>query len=162
MDSILLLLLLAALPLLCLPAPTEPPYLRGVPEELRDKILAFHRVLNTPDNFSAAAAPAPRSFGGVGLQEAGRGGVAGLQEASEEDEARRQEEARLHKGELQDDLFRFSSKVSVPHSVHTGLGPNRQNFVNFMRRKERLRSRIQKVFMINTQGHLFRSAKYTF
>ena len=120
---------------------SEPPNLRGVPEELRDKILAFHRVLNTPDNFTARtiapATPPPDEK---------RYAVAGLQEASEEDEKRKREEAKKVKGELQSDLFRFSNKVSVPHSAHTNLSPtpSRQNFVSFMKRKERLRQRIQK------------------
>ena len=43
-------------------------------------------------------------------------------------------------------LFRFSSKVTVPHTAHTNLAPNlssRQNFVNFIQRKEKIRQRIQ-------------------
>lgn len=116
--------------------------LRGVPQELREKILAFHRVLNSPDNFTSHALPPatpppppPRVMSGVGLQE-----------YSEEDEKRRREEAAKVKGELQTDLLRFSSKVSIPHSSHTNtaLSPTRHNFVSFMKRKEKLRQRIQR------------------
>ena len=114
--------------------------LRGVPEELREKILAFHRVLSAPDNFTSgprlpAPPPPPPPSSGPGLQE-----------YTEEDERRREEERRTVKGEIQTDLFRFSDKVSVPHSSHTGLTPepNRQNFVSYMRRKDKLRQRIQR------------------
>ena len=43
-------------------------------------------------------------------------------------------------------MSRFSSKVTVPHTAHTNLAPNlssRQNFVNFIQRKEKIRQRIQ-------------------
>ena len=116
----------------------DPPYLRGVPVELREKIIAFHRVLSTPDNFSQ---PAP-----VDTEEArGNMGGFGLAEASSDD-MKRKAVVDKDAGELQNDLFRFSSKVTIPHSGHSNMMPNlsnRQNFVNFIQRKEKLRTRIQ-------------------
>ena len=115
----------------------DPPYLRGVPPELREKILAFHRVLSAPDNFTKEVpAPEPPSSGGGGF---------GLQEVTKEDEMKKPVPDEDN-GELQNDLFRFSSKVTVPHSAHSNLAPNlssRQNFVNYIQRKEKLRQRIQ-------------------
>ena len=118
----------------------EPIYLRGVPPELREKILAFHRVLNTPDNFTAPSPPEP------GLDpdpEPSRVGF-GLAEVSMDDmtiQAGPDKDA----GELQNDLFRFSNKVTVPHNKHSVVPDlsNRQNFVNFIERKEKIRQRIQ-------------------
>ena len=119
----------------------EPIYLRGVPPELREKILAFHRVLNTPDNFTAPSPPGP------GLDtdsDPSRVGF-GLAEVSMDDMTT-QAGCDKDAGELQSDLFRFSSKVKVPHSGHSNMAPNlnnRQNFVNYIQRKEKLRQRIQ-------------------
>ena len=118
----------------------DPPYLRGVPIELREKILAFHRVLSTPDNFTQPpppTTPATESkspMGGFGLAEA------------TSDDMKKKKEVDKDAGELQNDLFRFSNKVTVPHSGHSNITPNlsnRQNFVNFIQRKEKLRQRIQ-------------------
>ena len=118
----------------------EPIYLRGVPPELREKILAFHRVLNTPDNFTAPSSPGP------GLDtdsEPSRVGF-GLAEVSMEDMTT-QAGPDKDAGELQSDLFRFSNKVTVPHNMHSVVPDlsNRQNFVNFIERKEKIRQRIQ-------------------
>ena len=121
----------------------DPPYLRGVPVELREKIIAFHRVLSTPDNFSQpAAADTEETREG---QESRGGGGFGLAEASSDD-MKRKKVVDKDAGELQNDLFRFSNKVTIPHSGHTNMTPNlsnRQNFVNFIQRKEKLRQRIQ-------------------
>jgi hypothetical protein len=112
--------------------------LRGVPLELRDKILAFHRQLEAPDNFTKPTPPAP----------AARARPAGLQEWTEEDELQRRREEAEVKGELQTDLFRFQDKVSIPHSSHFGLKPtnypSKQNFINFLKRQARLREKIRK------------------
>ena len=118
----------------------EPIYLRGVPPELREKILAFHRVLNTPDNFTAPSPPGP------GLDtdsEPSRVGF-GLAEVSMDDMTT-QAGPDKDAGELQSDLFRFSNKVTVPHNKHSVVPDlsNRQNFVNFIERKEKIRQRIQ-------------------
>lgn len=123
------------------PGEQDPIYLRGVPPELREKILAFHRVLNTPDNFTIAA-PAPPDTSRA--DSGGSRGGFGLAEVSMDDmntKAGPDKDA----GELQSDLFRFSSKVTVPHNVHTVMPDlsNRQNFVNFIERKEKIRQRIQ-------------------
>ena len=120
----------------------EPPYLRGVPPELREKILAFHRVLNTPDNFTMFPGPGDR----VIMGETARGARAGfgLAEVSKEEMNTKTPGPDKDAGELQSDLFRFSSKVQVPHSVHS-VTPDlskRQNFVNFIQRKEKIRQRI--------------------
>ena len=122
------------------PSPADPPYLRGVPPELREKILAFHRVLSTPDNFtSQTPAPAVET-----TRSAPSGGGFGLQEVSKDDELKKKSGVEEDTGELQNDLFRFSSKVTVPHSVHSNIDlSSRQNFVNFIQRKEKLRQRIQ-------------------
>ena len=118
----------------------DPPYLRGVPIELREKILAFHRVLSTPDNFTQPPPPttpeteSKSPMGGFGLAEATT------------DDMMKKKEVDKDAGELQNDLFRFSNKVTVPHSGHSNITPNlsnRQNFVNFIQRKEKLRQRIQ-------------------
>ena len=110
--------------------------LRGVPVELRDKILAFHRQLDSPDNFTIKTTARPNSK------------VAGLAEWTKEDEALRKREEEEVKGELQTDLFRFSSKVAIPHSSHFGLKPtgqpSKENFVHFLKRQARLRERIRK------------------
>ena len=117
--------------------------LLGVPLELRDKILAFHRQLETPDNFTA---PSPPSLPPLPPPSAPR--VAGLAEWSKEDEAKRRQEEAMVTGELQSDLFRFSSKVSTPHVRHFGLKPtsypSKQNFISFLKRQARLRERIKK------------------
>ena len=118
----------------------DPPYLRGVPVELREKILAFHRVLSTPDNFTQQQPPPPPEaerkspMGGFGLAEVSS------------DDMKKKKMVDGDIGELQTDLFRFSSKVTVPHTGHSNIAPsldNRQNFVNFIQRKEKLRQRIQ-------------------
>ena len=119
----------------------DPPYLRGVPVELREKIIAFHRVLSTPDNFSQPAPAEPEEPRGRQGSMAGFG----LAEASSDD-MKRKAEVDKDAGELQNDLFRFSNKVTIPHSGHSNLTPalsNRPNFVNFIQRKEKLRTRIQ-------------------
>ena len=72
--------------------------LRGVPVELRDKILAFHRQLDAPDNFSI------RSNAKV---------AAGLAEWTKEDNVVRKEDKDDVRGELQTDLFRFSREVAI-------------------------------------------------
>ena len=116
----------------------DPPYLRGVPVELREKIIAFHRVLSTPDNFSQTVPEDSEdkkdNVGGFGLAEASS------------DDMKRKKVVDKDAGELQVDLFRFSNKVTVPHNSHSNLTPNlanRQNFVNYIQRKEKLRQRIQ-------------------
>ena len=112
----------------------EPIYLRGVPPELREKILAFHRVLNTPDNFITPAPPDPKpSRVGFGLAEVSM------------DDTTSQAGSDKDAGELQSDLFRFSNKVTVPHTMHSMVPDlsDRQNFVNFIERKEKIRQRIQ-------------------
>ena len=117
----------------------DPPYLRGVPVELREKILAFHRVLSTPDNFTMPEPAEPEESKGGSM------GGFGLAEASSDD-MKRKAVVDKDAGELQNDLFRFSSKVTIPHSGHSNLTPalsNRPNFVNFIQRKEKLRTRIQ-------------------
>ena len=122
---------------------TDPPYLRGVPVELREKIIAFHRVLSTPDNFSQAA-PAEDTEKETTHAQNGGGGF-GLAEASSDD-MKRKKVVDKDAGELQNDLLRFSNKVTIPHSGHSGMTPNlanRQNFVNYIQRKEKLRQRIQ-------------------
>ena len=112
--------------------------LRGVPVELRDKILAFHRQLETPDNFTIVkTTPRPNSR------------VAGLAEWTAEDEKVRKRDEKEVRGELQTDLFRFSSKVALPpHATHLGLKPtkypSKENFVHFLKRQARLRERIRK------------------
>ena len=110
--------------------------LRGVPVELRDKILAFHRQLEAPDNFTIKTTARPNTK------------VAGLAEWTKEDEAVRAREEAEVRGELQTDLFRFSSKVAIPHTSHFGLKPTKQpskeNFVHFLKRQARLRERIRK------------------
>ena len=127
------------------PGDQEPIYLRGVPPELREKILAFHRVLNTPDNFTAAAAsPSGPDPDPSRAESGGSSRGFGLAEVSKDDmniKAGPDKDA----GELQSDLFRFSSKVTVPHNVHSVMPDlsNRQNFVNFIERKEKIRQRIQ-------------------
>lgn len=120
-------------------SPTSPPdsgHLRGVPLELRDKILAFHRQLDSPDTFPRAAAAAPRTQ------------AAGLAEWTKQDELDRRREEQEVKGELQTDLFRFSSKVSIPHAEHLGLQPtnhpSKDNFIHFLKKQARLRERIRK------------------
>ena len=112
----------------------EPIYLRGVPPELREKILAFHRVLNTPDNFTDPG-PADPQPSRVGFS---------LAEVSADD-MNTQTEPDKEAGELQSDLLRFSNKVTVPHNTHSVVPDlsNRQNFVNFIERKEKIRQRIQ-------------------
>ena len=116
--------------------------LLGVPLELRDKILAFHRQLETPDNFTAPSPPPPPPSSSTAPR------VAGLAEWSKEDEAARRQEEAMVTGELQSDLFRFSSKVSTPHVSHFGLKPtsypSKQNFISFLKRQARLRERIKK------------------
>ena len=117
----------------------DSPYLRGVPPELREKILAFHRVLSSPDNFTAplpsapAKQPVDKPSGGFGLEEV------------TEDDEQKKVVSDEDTGELERDLFRFSSKVTVPHNSHTNINNlnNRQNFINFIQRKEKLRQRIQ-------------------
>ena len=118
---------------------TDSPYLRGVPPELREKILAFHRVLSSPDNFTV---PAPSTPSKKPVDDNNGGGF-GLQEVSEDDELKKVIDEDT--GELERDLFRFSSKVTVPHNTHTNINNlnNRQNFINFIQRKEKLRQRIQ-------------------
>ena len=121
----------------------DPPYLRGVPVELREKILAFHRVLSTPDNFTQpppSVTPEPERKSGKSPM-----GGFGLAEASSDD-MKKKKVMDKDAGELQNDLFRFSNKVTIPHSGHSNLTPNlskRQNFVNYIQRKEKLRQRIQ-------------------
>ena len=69
----------------------------------------------------------------------------GLAEASSDD-MKKKKVMDKDAGELQNDLFRFSNKVTIPHSGHSNLTPNlskRQNFVNYIQRKEKLRQRIQ-------------------
>ena len=113
----------------------DSPYLRGVPPELRldsgqlsdinltvnikllysfrDKILAFHRVLSSPDNFTGSAAsgqvpasPGHEESGGGGASSGGNMRGFGLAEVSSEDEARRDKPVDKDAGELQTDLFR--------------------------------------------------------
>ena len=92
---------------------TDSPYLRGVPPELREKILAFHRVLSSPDNFTANSGqntfPAPPSepdYNNVGAgANRGGGGGFGLQEVSKDDEVKKPLNDEDN-GELQSDLFR--------------------------------------------------------
>ena len=72
--------------------------LRGVPMELRDKILAFHRQLDAPDNFSI------RSNAKV---------AAGLAEWTKEDDVVGKEDKDEVRGELQTDLFMFSREVAI-------------------------------------------------
>ena len=117
----------------------DSPYLRGVPPELREKILAFHRVLSSPDNFTA---PQPSIPSKPPLDKPGGG--FGLQEVTEDDE-QKNVVSDEDTGELERDLFRFSSKVTVPHNSHTNINNlnNRQNFINFIQRKEKIRTRIQ-------------------
>ena len=111
--------------------------LRGVPVELRDKILAFHRQLEAPDNFTIFKTTARPN-----------GRVAGLAEWTKEDDVVRKRDEAEVRGELQTDLFRFSSKVAIPHSSHFGLKPtkypSKENFVHFLKRQARLRERIRK------------------
>ena len=119
----------------------DSPYLRGVPPELREKILAFHRVLSSPDNFTV---PPPSTPSKKPVDDCDcKGGGFGLQEVSEDDELKKVIDEDT--GELERDLFRFSSKVTVPHNTHTNINNlnNRQNFINFIQRKEKLRQRIQ-------------------
>ena len=110
--------------------------LRGVPVELRDKILAFHRQLDSPDNFTIKTTARPNTK------------VAGLAEWTKEDDAVRKREEAEVRGELQTDLIRFSSKVAIPHASHFGLKPtkhpSKENFVHFLKRQARLRERIRK------------------
>ena len=112
--------------------------LRGVPVELRDKILAFHRQLEAPDNFTIIKTTARPN----------KGKVAGLAEWTKEDDVVRKRDEAEVRGELQTDLFRFSSKVAIPHSSHFGLKPtkypSKENFVHFLKRQARLRERIRK------------------
>ena len=124
----------------------DPIYLRGVPPELREKILAFHRVLNTPDNFTTGVPDPPGAGSDSDIRTdtgSARGGF-GLAEVSKDDMSTKAVPDK-DAGELQNDLFRFSSKVTVPHNVHNVMPDlsNRQNFVNFIERKEKIRQRIQ-------------------
>lgn len=83
------------------------PNLEGVPDHLRDKILQFHKTLDAPDNFSATPpTPPPRP----------KYGVAGLQELAEGEV---QTTTPRPQPSLQQDLFRFSDRLSSP----VGLAP---------------------------------------
>ena len=99
---------------------TDSPYLRGVPPELREKILAFHRVLSSPDNFTANSGqntfPAPSSepdYNNVGAgANRGNGGGFGLQEVSKDDEVKKPLNDEDN-GELQSDLFRYFFNIVI-------------------------------------------------
>ena len=99
---------------------TDSPYLRGVPPELREKILAFHRVLSSPDNFTANSGqntfPAPSSepdYNNVGAgANRGGGGGFGLQEVSKDDEVKKPLNDEDN-GELQSDLFRYFFNIVI-------------------------------------------------
>lgn len=80
--------------------------LSEVPAQLRERILHFHRVLDTPDNFSVtpeAPPEPPRTYPLAGLQEA-------------EEETAGAERAPPEPLELQEDLFRFAGRISPPLS----------------------------------------------
>ena len=71
---------------------------KSLPVDLRDKILAFHRQLDAPDNFSI------RSNAKV---------AAGLAEWTKEDDVVGKEDKDEVRGELQTDLFMFSREVAI-------------------------------------------------
>ena len=102
------------------------PNLEGVPAHIRDKILNFHKVLNAPDNFTVAVTPAPPP----------RYGLAGLAEADEDDLNRRDDSGDIPQPQLQQDLFRFSDRLSTPEKAEEDLYSRIHRSKN--RRKERL------------------------
>jgi len=126
--------------------------LSEVPAQLRERILHFHRVLDTPDNFSASSTQPPEM----------RYPLAGLQEAEPEDVSRHSESTEPL--ELQADLFRFSDRISPPAGdptrqilvrmresqaeVRRRLRTEWQHFLkwrNRQRRRRRMRRRIMKM-----------------
>ena len=96
--------------------------LSEVPAQLREKILQFHRVLDTPDNFSTTSAPPPESP---------RYPLAGLAEDAGDHVKISQTEPL----ELQADLFRFSGRLSPPPATE-GLTPPTQNILECMRESQ--------------------------
>jgi hypothetical protein len=103
--------------------------LSEVPDQLRERILHFHRVLDTPDNFSVSTQPPPER----------RYPLAGLQEAGPEDSSRNAEPVS-EPLELQADLFRFSDRISPPP---TAGDPTRQILVRMRESKVEVRRRLR-------------------
>ena len=102
------------------------PNLEGVPAHIRDKILNFHKVLSAPDNFSAAVTPAPPP----------RYGLAGLAEADDDDVMDRSSSTETP--ELQQDIFRFSHRISSPETAAGGSDVYSRLHRSKSRRKQRL------------------------
>jgi hypothetical protein len=105
--------------------------LSEVPDQLRERILHFHRILDTPDNFSVSTSstqpPPERRYPLAGLQEAGP------------DDGSRNAEPVSEPLELQADLFRFSDRISPPP---TG-DPTRQILVRMRESKVEVRRRLR-------------------
>ena len=73
---------------------------KSLPVDLRDKILAFHRQLDAPDNFKTTIRPNAKV-------------AAGLAEWTKEDDVVGKEDKDEVRGELQADFFRFSREVAI-------------------------------------------------
>lgn len=104
----------------------QPLNLEGVPENIKAKILKFHQVLETPDNFSALeTTTASVRFRLAGLQEVGEG------------ESRDDLEPGA-RTELQQDLFRFSERLSTPPDTGSNI------YSRILNTKERRKKRLEK------------------
>ena len=105
---------------------SQPLNLDGVSENIKEKILKFHKVLETPDNFSVLSTST----------EAARFKLAGLQEVGEGETRENLEPGA--RTELQHDLFRFSERLSVPPETSSNI------YSRILHTKERRKKRLEK------------------
>ena len=122
--------------------------LEGVSPHLKEKILKFHQVLDTPENFTAGD-----DTGAAATREP-RYGLAGLQEAGKSDELR--PKAVVTASDLQRDIFRFSDRLSPPAdsgTLYSGLQRSKD------RRKRRMQREWRKFLSWRKKSRRRRSLK---
>jgi hypothetical protein len=120
--------------------------LSEVPTQLREKILQFHRVLATPDNFSTTSVRPLAEQQQPLEDEPRRYPLAGLQEDTGPPEVKTRP-AEPEPLELQADLFRFSDRLVAPPAAAEGSdrGSPTQTILERMRESQsEMRRRLRK------------------